>query len=250
VTSSSPSTNNGKLDVSLVFPCYLEEPHLKRNVERVIALADATRWRYEVVLVDDKSPDGTAEIIRELGAAHPECVRGVFHERNRGRGAAVMSGVAQASGNVVGFFDIDLEVAPVYMLACVEAVQAGAQLVVGARHYAAAKTPLRTILSRSYRMLAYGVLGIPVDIDSESGYKFFARGAINALAGTFEHDGWFWDTEVVYRFFAAGYEVRTISCEFVRDPTKRSTVHVVRDSLDYARALRTFARKHGRLRLP
>lgn len=236
------------MDVSLIFPCYCEEPHLARNVERVLELARTTDWKFEILLVEDKSPDGTAAIVRELAAKHPDVIRAHFHEENRGRGAAVMTGVAHARGQVMGFFDIDLEVAPDYMLPCVQAIRDGGALVVGARHYAAAKTPLRTILSRSYRLLAYAVLGIPTFVDSESGYKFFSRSAIQAVAPTIEHTGWFWDTEVVYRFLAAGYDVRTVDCEFVRDPTKRSTVRVVRDSLDYAQALRRFARKHGRLK--
>lgn len=247
VTSSSSSSKSA--DVSLVFPCYLEEPHLERNVERVLQQASAAGWQYEILLVDDKSPDGTAAIVRKLAERYPQHVRPLFHERNRGRGAAVMTGVAHATGDVVGFFDIDLEVAPDYMVPCVDAVRAGAALVIGARYYAAIKTPLRTVLSRSYRMLAYGVLGIPLHVDSESGYKFFSRKAIETLAPTLEHTGWFWDTEIVYRFFSAGLDVRTVPCQFVRDPTKRSTVKVVRDSLDYARALRAFAKKHGRLRV-
>jgi glycosyltransferase involved in cell wall biosynthesis len=235
-------------DVSLIFPCYCEAPHLERNVERVIALADTAGWSYEIILVEDKSPDDTADIVKRLADKHA-VVKPVFHTHNRGRGAAVMTGVDAAKGSVLGFFDIDLEVAPEYMLPCVSEVRDGGNLVVGARHYAAAKTPLRTILSRSYRSLAYAVLGIPTSVDSESGYKFFDRDSIRKLAPTFEHTGWFWDTEIVYRYLKAGYDVRTVPCEFVRDPTKRSTVRIVRDSVDYARALRAFARKHGRLKL-
>ena len=234
--------------MSLIFPCYREEPHLARNVERVLELARSNAWRFEIILVDDKSPDATAAIARALVEKYPDHITAIFHEQNRGRGAAVLTGVARARGNVLGFFDIDLEVAPDYMVACVHEIRDGAALVVGARHYAAAKTPLRTVLSRSYRMLAYAVLGIPTRIDSESGYKFFSRAAIEAIAPSFEHMGWFWDTEIVYRFLNAGYDVRTIPCEFIRDATKRSTVRVVHDSVDYARALRDFARRHGRLK--
>lgn len=245
--SSSQSTSSSPIEVSLIFPCYREEPHLARNVERVLKLAISTGWRFEVILVDDKSPDGTAAIARGLAEKYPDHITAVFHEENRGRGAAVMTGVAKAKGRVLGFFDIDLEVAPDYMVACVHEIRDGAALVVGARHYAAAKTPLRTLLSRSYRMLAFAVLGIPTHIDSESGYKFFSRAAIQSIAPSFEHQGWFWDTEIVYRFLAAGYDVRTIPCEFIRDATKRSTVKLVDDSLSYARSLRAFRRKHGRL---
>ncbi|MBC7793370.1 MAG: glycosyltransferase family 2 protein, partial [Clostridia bacterium] len=227
--------------------CYCEAPHLFRNVLRVLAVAEKAGWNYEVILVEDKSPDRTAEIVQRLAASQPR-VKAILHDRNRGRGAAVMTGVAAAQGRIVGFFDIDLEVAPEYMLACVTEVRAGARLVVGARHYSAAKTPVRTILSRSYRGLAFAVLGIPPHVDSESGYKFFDRDSIAKLAPILEHTGWFWDTEVVYRYFAAGFDVRTVPCEFIRDPTKRSTVRIFKDSVDYARALRAFARKHGRLR--
>lgn len=236
------------IDVSLIFPCFCEAPHLARNIERVIALADKAGWTYEIILVEDHSPDDTRRVVAEVAAKHPQVVP-IYHAHNRGRGAAVMTGAAAAKGAVLGFFDIDLEVAPEYMLPCVSEVRDGGNLVVGARHYAAAATPLRTILSRSYRGLAYAVLGIPTRVDSESGYKFFDRKSILELAPTFEHTGWFWDTEIVYRYLKAGYDVRAVPCEFVRDPTKRSTVRIVKDSVDYARALGAFARKHGRLKL-
>ena len=75
------------MDLSLVIPCFNEASHLRGSVGALVEVLDATRYEYEVVFVDDGSQDGTRELLHELCATTPRC-RYIFHERNRGRGAA------------------------------------------------------------------------------------------------------------------------------------------------------------------
>ena len=79
------------MDLSLVIPCYNEAPHLRESVAALREVLDASRWDYEIVLVDDGSSDGTRPLIEELCAVTPRC-RYIFHERNLGRGGAFKTG--------------------------------------------------------------------------------------------------------------------------------------------------------------
>jgi len=96
--------------LSVVIPCYNEEATLAALVERVLA-ADRCGLRLEVVIVDDGSKDRSVEVIKTLAAAHPEIVAD-FHALNQGKGAALRTGFAKASGDVALVQDADLEYSP------------------------------------------------------------------------------------------------------------------------------------------
>src|SRR5262245_20716836 len=96
-------------DLSLVVPCYDEAGHLRQSVAEVVEVLEQTPWTWEIVFVDDASRDDTQAVIRELCAGDRR-LRALFHEHNRGRGAAFKTGFRAATGRITGFIDIDLEV--------------------------------------------------------------------------------------------------------------------------------------------
>lgn len=93
--------------LSVVVPVYNEEATLAQVVALVLALP----LRVEVLLVDDGSRDASGRLCDELAAAHPDRVR-AFHQRNRGKGAAVRVGIQAATGEAVVIQDADLEYDP------------------------------------------------------------------------------------------------------------------------------------------
>lgn len=95
------------IKLSVVMPAYNEQATLRQIVERVLERPEPA----ELVLVDDCSKDGTREIMRALAAEYSK-IRLVFHEVNQGKGAALHSGFAAATGNVVLIQDADLEYDP------------------------------------------------------------------------------------------------------------------------------------------
>ena len=92
--------------LSVVMPVYNESATLEEMVERVLALP----LRLELIAVDDASSDGSREILARLAEKHG--FRVLLQDRNRGKGAAVRRGIAEAKGDVIVMQDADLEYSP------------------------------------------------------------------------------------------------------------------------------------------
>ncbi len=106
-------TNNPRVELSLIIPAYNEAAIIVRNIGEVEAymrdhLADIA---YELIIVDDGSTDGMADLVAEHGKTH-EAVRLVRHDRNRGRGRAIRTGFDASQGDFIICLDADLSYAP------------------------------------------------------------------------------------------------------------------------------------------
>jgi len=95
--------------LSIVIPVYNEAATIRRIVD-VVRSVDVGMDK-ELLLVDDCSRDGTREVLQEMSRALPE-VKMLFHEVNRGKGAALRTGFAAATGDIVLIQDADLEYDP------------------------------------------------------------------------------------------------------------------------------------------
>jgi SAM-dependent methyltransferase len=100
------------IDLSVVMPVYNERYLVTEAVRRVLSLESPLIRRLQLVIVDDGSTDGTPEVLRKLAGDHSERVVFVQHARNQGKGAAVRSGIAHATGDVTVIQDADLEYNP------------------------------------------------------------------------------------------------------------------------------------------
>src|SRR5680860_255597 len=102
-----PGTHSGKpIGLSIIVPVFNESATL----ERVLRAVDARDEVSQIVIVDDGSRDGSPEIVRTFPFRHPYVL--VVHPANRGKGAAVRSGLEHANGDVVLVQDADLEYDP------------------------------------------------------------------------------------------------------------------------------------------
>jgi glycosyltransferase involved in cell wall biosynthesis len=229
--------------ISVVLACYNEEETLAESFEEIRrTLADFSRT-FEVIFVDDVSRDRTREIIARIAAAHPQHVRVLLHDRNQGRGATVTDGFRAARGAIVGFLDVDLEVHARYIPSLVRAIEEGADVATVRRIYALQLGSLdRYFMSRGYSFLVRRLLDVPLR-DTETGYKFFRREALQPVLDAIADPGWFWDTEFMVRAHLGGHVIREIPGAYVRRGDKTSTVRGLRDSWTYFGKLLAFRRE-------
>jgi glycosyltransferase involved in cell wall biosynthesis len=102
------TAREGAIDVSVVAPVFDECQNLRPLVDELLAVLRPEIPRFEIVLVDDGSRDGSAATIAALAAEHPE-VRGVHFAANRGQTAAFDAGFKNARGAIVVTIDADLQ---------------------------------------------------------------------------------------------------------------------------------------------
>ncbi len=101
---------------------------------------------------------------------------------------------------------------------------------------------IRNFLSSSYRSLNKKILKHAYN-DTEVGYKFFRREAVESFFKEGSNDHWFWDTEFMMYCFRKKLKVAEIDVEFLRDSTKKSTVNVISDTIHYIKELMKYKRK-------
>src|SRR3989442_10194314 len=122
---------------SVIVPTYNEAASLPLLVGR---LAPAMRDReWELVVVDDGSPDGTADVAEKLGARHP--VRVLRRAGKAGLASAVIAGMKEARGDVLVVMDADLSHPPEIVPDLLAVVEAGGDLAGGRRHPSCAGAP-------------------------------------------------------------------------------------------------------------
>jgi glycosyltransferase involved in cell wall biosynthesis len=117
----------------VVVPLHNEAKTIRGALDRLLK-ADLP-LPLDVIVVDDASTDGGADAITDLAEAGT--IRLFRHERNRGKGAAVRTGIAQAAGDIITIFDADLEYRPEEFAALIEPIRQGeARVVYGTRSFA------------------------------------------------------------------------------------------------------------------
>jgi len=230
--------------LSLVLACYNEAQHIRESFAEIRDTLEHAGFSFEVVFVDDRSRDGTPEILDAIVAAHPQlALRVIRHESNRGRGATVTDGFRAARGEIAGYLDVDLEVHCRYVPSLVRAIERGADVATLRRIYALQLRSLdRYFMSRGYSFLVRHLLGVPFR-DTETGYKFFRRETVLPVLDEIEDGGWFWDTEFMVRAARRGLKVVEVPGAYIRREDKASTVHGVSDSIRYFLALVRFRRR-------
>lgn len=182
-----PNISTGGKDCilfSLIIPTYNERDNIANVVQVLTKLLDSSIYGdYELIVVDDDSPDGTWKVAASLMSSYPQ-LRVMRRVGERGLSQAVIRGWQVAKGRILGVIDGDLQHPPHVMLQLLRAVEEGADLAVGSRHVdgggVSSWSVVRRFLSRGAQVLGLiilpGVLGRVSD--PMSGYFMVRRDSI------------------------------------------------------------------------
>ncbi len=163
-------------EVSIVLPTYNEKENVVKLIPEIAK--NLKNVNYEVIVVDDNSPDGTADTAERLG------VRVVRREKKMGIGTAYKAGFDAAKGNVVVTMDADMSHNPKYLPRLLDKIREGHDIVVGSRHVEGGSIAgwglNRKIISGIANGLTHLFLGIEVS-DVTSGYRAYRKELLNRM---------------------------------------------------------------------
>ena len=199
------------MKISVVMPCYNEENYLETIVDKVTKQPLWEKFDLELIIVDDHSRDKSPQVMERLAKADPR-IRTASHQVNQGKGAAVRTGFAMVTGDIVIVQDADLEYDPCEYPALLEPILLDkADVVYGSRFMGG--QPHRVLFF--WHMVANKVLTLMFNMvsnmnftDMETCFKVFKTGVIRRIS--LEEDRFGFDPEIsakVVRLKVPIYEV-------------------------------------------
>lgn len=161
-----------QLKLSVIIPCYNEVTTIEAVVGRVQAVGLAN----EIIIVDDGSTDGTRDVLAQIEARNHSDVRIIYHERNQGKGAALVTGFKTASGDIFLIQDADLEYDPRDYPILLKPLQEGiARVVYGSRFLGGPRKAMNfwNMVANKILTLTTNILFNAILSDMETCYKVF-----------------------------------------------------------------------------
>jgi dolichyl-phosphate beta-glucosyltransferase len=238
--------------LSVVVPAYNEAGRLDRLLDAVSdgaqeLLGAAHLELAEVLIVDDGSIDDTAALLRERAGDRSWLVPVVPGTPNRGKGAALASGVAAARGELTLLCDVDLAVPFREAVKLRDGLESGADIAIASRGAPGARLegiPLyREAMGRLFNKGMRLLTGLPY-ADTQCGFKLMSTRVASRLLVDLRSSGYAFDVEILLRARAAGFSVVEVGVEYRHD--RDSRVRPVAASSEMARDLVRLSRMYGR----
>ena len=165
-------------------PVYNERTVVERCLLQVLSAPLPEEMEREIIIVDDRSTDGTWALLERLAAVHHQ-VRLFRHEVNRGKGAAVRTAIQEATGDFAIIQDADLEYDPIEYPALIRPLLDGrADAVFGSRYLAGSQTRVlrywHSVMNKSLTTISNMFCNLNLT-DMETGYKVFRTGLLKSI---------------------------------------------------------------------
>ena len=198
------------LQASIVVPAYNQKSRLEGCINSIAASLRKDYPRFEIILAEDGSTDGSYEEARRLARKHKFV--SVSHAPHKlGRGRALCRAFSKARGKVVAYIDADQATETRHLSELLAAAERTG-IATGSRYLSksdASRSAKREFFSRSFNLLVRLALGSRVR-DHQCGFKAFRKDVAARLCGQARERHWFWDTEVLVLAQRQGLQVAEI----------------------------------------
>lgn len=199
------------IKVSIVIPCFNEKNNIQEIIEAVI---DSPVPNKEIIIVDDYSTDGTRDILQQQIA--PLVDKIIYHEKNKGKGAALRTGISNVTGDIVIIQDADLEYNPQEYLVLLEPfIEGKADVVYGSRFMGG--RPHRVLyywhsLGNIFLTTLSNILTNINLTDMETCYKVFRREIIQSIK--IEEDRFGFEPEITAKVAKLGCKIYEVGISY------------------------------------
>jgi glycosyltransferase involved in cell wall biosynthesis len=228
----SPPPAEASISLSALIPVYNEEDTIAAIVERL----EQVPLVRQIIVVDDCSTDKTPERVRALAAAGR--VEAFFHERNRGKGAALRNALRLAREDYLVIQDADLEYDPQDFNRMVAVIQrTGAQVVYGSRFQGGPRTGMlwtHYLGNRGLTLLFNLIYGQRLT-DMETCYKLFRTTLLERLG--IDNDRFDIDPEITAKVIRAGHHIHEVPVSYAGRPYLAGKKIKPQDALSAVRTL-------------
>lgn len=216
--------------LSIIIPAYNEAARIGPTVAACEAYCRSLPYGSEIIVVDDGSTDETAKAVTHVPS---ERVRLIRHERNKGKGAAVRTGMNAAHGDVRLFMDADNSTPVSFARPLMARLEQGADVVIGSRRLPGSRIlnrqgPTRDVLGMIFRAVTRTLFPLKLS-DTQNGFKIFTDRAATALFARARIDGFSFDIELLALAKRMGFTVAELPIEWTNDGQSRVRFrHMVR----------------------
>jgi dolichol-phosphate mannosyltransferase len=195
-------------DCTVIIPTYNERDNIGEIIPAILAYP-----RFQVLVVDDNSPDGTGDYVRELQEENPRV--GLLSRPGKlGLGSAYIAGFRHAlaaGASYIFEMDADFSHDPSYLPTLLDAAETSYDLVIGSRYVKGGGTTdwgvLRQLISRGGNLYAKLILWMPI-ADGTGGFRCYRRSVLETLdLGAIRSNGYSFQIEMAYRTVQAGCRV-------------------------------------------
>lgn len=227
--------------ISVVLPAYKESEVISQNLAVISEYLRAHFTQYEIIVVTDGSPDDTQKNVEDFKETHHEIpLKHIAFKKNRGKGAAVRTGVLNAQYDPILYLDADLTIPITELEKFIQALETAdiaiaSRLLPGSRF----EEPIpwhRTLLARGFHLLQILILGNFEFSDTQCGFKLFRREIARDLFRRQTIERFAFDAEILFLAKQDNRKIAILPVTIKKDP-RNTNVDPWRDPINMFFAL-------------
>lgn len=216
------------MEFSIIIPVFEESAKIAKDMQAASGFLRENYFSGEIIVVDDGSRDDTARTAQRAKTVPGVPLQVIRYDRNRGKGYAIRTGVAAASGTYIMFADSGLCIPYQNVLAGLRMIQNGdCEIAHGSRKLEASKIIRpqawhRRVTARLFRWLTVRWMRVPTSLsDTQCGFKIYHGEVARELFGECRTDGFMFDIEIILRAHLKGYRIKEFPVEWTCDRDSR-----------------------------
>ncbi len=207
--------------LSVIVPAYKEGERIGRNLLEIDAYLKGKSYTYEIIVIEDGSPDNTAEIAQNYSLQIPH-LKVIDNVENHGKGFVVRQGLLEAKGKYCVFLDADGSTSITHLDTFLPAFEEGYDVVIGSRKIEGAFIQVhqprhREIMGEGGNWLIRILLGLWSYPDTQCGFKMLTGEAAQAIASRMVVDRFGFDFELIALAHALRFKVKQLPVRWMNE---------------------------------